>query len=167
MAHDPPRVQLLRGDEADLFRTYEGALRAAVRFSVNASDEIIEDACSYAWLELCRRQPARDNVFAWLRVVAVRKAWRDRDNEQREALRLAAVPEDREPLRLDLAHEVRARDALRALAALPPRQRTYLTLIVAGHSYDEIARRHGVTTRTVNRQLGRARRHLRLVRDDG
>lgn len=167
MAHEPPRVRLLRGDEADLFRTYEVALRAAVRFNVNAPDEIIEDACSYAWLELCRRQPRRDNIFAWLRVVAVRKAWRDRDLEQREGLRLAADLEDREPLRLDLVHEVRAREALRALAALPPRQRAYLTLIVSGHSYDEVARRHGVTSRTVNRQVGRARRHLRIVRDDG
>ncbi len=166
MAPDPPRARPLRGDEEDLFRTYQVALRAAVRFNVSAGDQIIDDACSYAWLELCRRQPRRDNIFAWLCVVAIRKARRDRDRDQREALPLATVPENREPLRLDLVDEVRAREALRTLAALPPRQRAYLTLIVAGHSYDEIARRYGVTTRTVSRQLGRARRHLRLVRDD-
>ena len=166
MAHEPPRLHLLRGDEADLFRTYAAALRAAVYYHAEASDEVIEDACSYAWLELCRQQPDRGEVFAWLRVVATRRAWRNRERDQRERP-LTEVPPDREPQSLDLAHEVRAREALRALADLPPRQRAYLTLLVAGHSYDGIARRHSVSPRTVKRQIERARRHLRLVRDDG
>jgi RNA polymerase sigma factor (sigma-70 family) len=166
VANDPPRLRLLRGDEADLFRTYGAALRAAVHYHADASDEVIEDACSYAWLELCRQQPDRGEVFAWLRVVAIRRAWRNGERDQRERP-LTEVPPDREPLSLDLAHEVRAREALHALADLPPRQRAYLTLLVAGHSYDEIARRHSVSLRTVDRQLGRARRKLRLVRDNG
>ena len=41
---------------------------------VQAPRELIEDACQTAWAILLRRQPERDAIFAWLRVVAVREA---------------------------------------------------------------------------------------------
>ncbi len=50
-----------------------------------------------------------------------------------------------------------ALEALEALAGLPERKPTFLTLKVAGYSYDEIAAELGLTWLTVNRQLVRAR----------
>jgi RNA polymerase sigma factor (sigma-70 family) len=53
------------------------------------------------------------------------------------------------------------RERLRSLAALPPRQQRVLWLYGAGLSYQEIARRQGCTSRTVERQLQNARAALR------
>jgi RNA polymerase sigma factor (sigma-70 family) len=165
MAQDIPQPRMLRGDEADLYRDYSAALRAAVGHVVCAGDEIIDDACSFAWLQLMRHQPNRDSVFGWLRTVAVREAWHLAERDARERS-IEQLPTDREPRRGDLSPETDARDALRALAALPTRERTYLALLITGHSYAEIARRHRVTRTAVNRHIARGRRHLRLVRDD-
>jgi DNA-directed RNA polymerase specialized sigma24 family protein len=65
------------------------------------------------------------------------------------------LPVDYEPRRGELSTETEARDALRTLAALPHRQRRYLTLLITGHSYREIARHHGTTPTAVNRHLVR------------
>lgn len=56
-----------------------------------------------------------------------------------------------------------ARDALRALAALPERQRRYLELRVAGFSYREIAGLTGSSYTSVNKQLTRARARVKLA----
>ena len=75
MAHEPPPARMLRGDETQLYKDHSSALRAAVRHFVNADDAVIEDACSFAWLQLMRHQPDRGpTLFAWLRTVAVREA---------------------------------------------------------------------------------------------
>jgi RNA polymerase sigma factor (sigma-70 family) len=165
MAQHIPRPRMLRGDEADLYRDHSAALRAAVRHFVHAGDEVVDDACSFAWLQLMRHQPNRDTVFAWLRTVAVREAWRIAERDSRERT-IEHLPVDREPRRGDLSRETDARDALGALAALPPKQRDTLGLLVFGLSYAEIAAHRRVTRTAVNRHLVRARRHLRLVRDD-
>lgn len=165
MAHEVPQPRMLRGDEADLYRTHHAALHAAVRHAIFGSDEIIDDACSFAWLQLMRHQPKRDTIFAWLRTVAIRHAWQLAERDAREHT-LEHLPTDREPRRADLSRETDARDALRALANLPDRQRRYLTLLIGGHSYHEIADRHHTSTTAVNRHLARARKHLRLVSDD-
>jgi RNA polymerase sigma factor (sigma-70 family) len=164
VAHHNPEPRMLRGDEAQLYRDHSAALRAAVRHFVHAGDEVVDDACSFAWLQLMRRQPNRDTVFAWLRTVAVREAWRICERDAREPT-TEHLPAKYEPRRGDLTRETEARDALRALAALPPRQRDTLGLLVFGLSYDEIAAHRRVTRTNVNRHLVRARRHLRLVRD--
>jgi DNA-binding CsgD family transcriptional regulator len=57
-----------------------------------------------------------------------------------------------------------ALEALAALADLPHRKRTFLTLKVAGYSYDEIAEQLDASYSTVNRQLVRARRDPRRAR---
>jgi RNA polymerase sigma factor (sigma-70 family) len=165
VAPEPPSRLTLRGDEAELFRRHDMRLRAEVKRFALTTDEVIEDACSHAWMELCYRQPERDFVFSWLRRVAIREAWRLRARDQRE-IGLDDVPSNREPQGIDLHLEVHAHDALRALAALRPRHRDFLTLKITGYSYDEIAQLRDTTPRTVQRQLVGARRHLRLVRDD-
>lgn len=164
MAHDIPRARMLRGDEAKLFRDYEVALRCAVRHSVCASEAIVEDACSYAWLQLMRHQPERTSIFAWLRLVAIREGWRLAERQRRDAA-LDELPAGAGPQATAIDDTVAAREALATLAALPERQRRYLTLVVLGCTYREIVRRYGTTTTNVDKHLRRARRHLKAVRD--
>lgn len=154
--------RMLRGDEAQLFAQHEVPLRCAVRHAVNAPGAVIDDACSFAWLQLLRRQPDRTTVFAWLRTVAIREAWRLAAVERRDAP-LELVPPSREPRATSVERSHDARAALTELAALPRRQRRYLTLFVSGCSYDEIARHHGTTRTNVNKHLAAARRRLRAV----
>jgi DNA-directed RNA polymerase specialized sigma24 family protein len=115
-------------------------------------------------------EPSRDRhaIFAWLRVVAVHEAYRLSTIERRET-RLASRSADHRdggdlianPHTLDDA--VEAREALRALAALPPRQRVDLTLKVAGYSYEEIrAITVGRTFTNVSKSLAKARARVRL-----
>jgi DNA-directed RNA polymerase specialized sigma24 family protein len=156
-----------RGDEDELYRRHHRELHRAVSRAVRAPRETIEDACQTAWVILLRRQPERDAIFAWLRVVAVREAYRLSAINRRDARFERLRPEDGEwqevmadSRSLDAALE--ALEALRALASLPERRRTDLALKVAGYSYEEIqARTPGRTYTNVNKSLVKARRRIR------
>jgi DNA-binding CsgD family transcriptional regulator len=53
-----------------------------VQRSVEASREVIDDACAFAWVQFMRVQPDRDrNWRAWLITTAEREAWRLRCEE--------------------------------------------------------------------------------------
>ena len=164
MADTTPTVRILRGDEAELFRQHELALKRAVRAAVNAPEQCIEDACSFAWLQLLRRQPDRATVFGWLRTVAIHEAWVLAARERRDG-HLEEFPAFDDRRGAEPPPVVEAHAALRLLAELPEKQRRYLALIVAGFSYNEIADRCDATYTNVNKHLARARRHLRLVAD--
>jgi RNA polymerase sigma factor (sigma-70 family) len=160
----------LRGDEEQLFRLHHRSLVRTVSRSVNASDELIEDACQSAWAALLRCQPDRSPaLFAWLRTVAVHQAYRLSRQERRDA-RLADLAGDGEwealvGISQSLDNAIEARRALHALAALPALQREDLTLVVAGFSYQEIAklgRRHR-SANNVNKQLTKARARIRRL----
>ncbi|QEC47040.1 hypothetical protein FSW04_05200 [Baekduia soli] len=135
-----------RGDEDSLYRRHHRSLQRSVARVVRASPELIEDACQMAWMMLLRNQPERHRIFAWLRRVAINESYRLSALERRttnldyaEATASHALVGDAEAL--DRACE--AREALRALAALPERQRRDLTLKVAGYTYKEIAQLTG------------------------
>jgi len=82
---DVPRP---RGDESRLFGEHHDRLLRNVRRAVNASDALIEDACSFAWVQLLRRQPDRGPMlFGWLRTTAIREAYRLCGLERRNATR--------------------------------------------------------------------------------
>lgn len=159
-----PAYRPLLGDEADLFATHQHSLRNAVRSAVRGSDDVIEDACSYAWMQLLRHQPYRETVFGWLRTVAIREGWRLAARERSE-LRVDGLDEELEilhtPIDTDLV--VDAHQALETLAALPERQRSCLALLIAGHSYTEIARLTRTSYTAVNKQLVKARSTLRAT----
>lgn len=75
MASDGPPA--LRGDEHELFRSFNERLLRSVRRSVNAPEVIIEEGCGFAWQRLIECQPERtERIFGWLRTVAIREAWR-------------------------------------------------------------------------------------------
>src|SRR4051812_41813740 len=132
-----------RGDEDDLYRRHHRELHRAVARAVQAPRELIEDACQTAWAILLRSQPERHAIFGWLRVVAIREAYRLSAIDRRDARLERLRPDDgnwhevmADPRSLD--HAVEALEALRALASLPERQRNDLALKVAGFSYEEI-----------------------------
>jgi RNA polymerase sigma factor (sigma-70 family) len=160
-----------RGDEDELFRRHHCALVRSVARSVNASNELIEDACQNAWLVLLRLQPDRTPaLFAWLRTVAVNQAYRMSGQEWRE-LRLEDLGgEEGWGARLGDPHSIddaiEARRALATLAALPVLQRDDLALLIGGFSYREIAQRGGAGGRSinnVNKRLTKARARIRRL----
>src|SRR3954466_8460332 len=65
-----------RGDEERLYITHANRLRRTVTANVNTSAANIEDACSFAWVQLVAKDPRRDTVFGWLTTVAIREAIR-------------------------------------------------------------------------------------------
>jgi RNA polymerase sigma factor (sigma-70 family) len=158
----------LRGDEETLYSTHHTRLLQLVAIDVSARPQVIEDACGFAWAELIARQPERTSIVGWLRVVARREAVRlarhDRVTVSLSGLRAddpaPRAARDTSPPDAPYAH-CEVLEALAAVAALPERQRTFLSLKVAGCSYDEIAQHLGVTWRTVDRRLVRARAALR------
>ncbi len=167
----------LRGDEGELFAHHHVQLERAVSRIVPVRRCVIEDACAFAWLHLCVKQPDRRRAYPWLVVVARNQAIhlsrtdarktpltgdpsRREDGEVSNVVELVADPIDDEERR-ELAG--RAHEALLALATLPERQRLVLQRKVAGLSYREIAAELGWSYTQVNRHLVRARQGVREV----
>ena len=157
----------LLGDEEQLYRTHARKLRSVVRIQVNTSDDIVEDACAFAWLQLVRCQPRRDTVFGWLRTVAIRAAVR-LDRVARADAPIQTSELEHQSLS-DLRHDPQTTDevidALDALRALHHRQRIALGLQALGFHYREIGELTGDTLLTVARHMRRARRAVLLARD--
>jgi RNA polymerase sigma factor (sigma-70 family) len=153
-----PPVEL-RGDEGSLFAEHHATLRARVRRWVNTSQANLEEACSFAWMQLLRCQPRREpSVLPWLTTVAVNEARRlDRLDRRAAPLDAAGKPA---AAATTVTYE-EAREALQLVAALPPRQRELVGLHAAGFTYDEIAALTGTSHRAVDRHLRRARSVLR------
>jgi RNA polymerase sigma factor (sigma-70 family) len=153
-----------RGDEGELFAHYHDMLLRAVSRQASAPAVVIEDACAFAWLQLLRYQPQRDNIVGWLVTVAVREAWK-LSRRQRAEISGEVEASDAyahlEHIGATLDDQVAAREALRAVAELPERQRHLLARQAAGLSHDELAADTGDSMRTIDRQLGRARARIR------
>jgi RNA polymerase sigma factor (sigma-70 family) len=151
------------GDIGGLYRSLSKRLEQIVRFDVlNAPDPVVEDACQFAWDRLIRNHARirRETALPWLARTAVREARRLLKRERRwlpledGAL---ALDELEAPESGDLL-ERRAR--LDAIGELPERQQRLVWLHALGLTYAEIAMHTGDTTRTVERQLLRAKRAL-------
>ena len=142
-------------------------LERLVRGDVRAPDVVIEDACQFAWCRLVDQARAvqREHVLSWLTRTAVREGIRLARREARElpleqvdTAAETSIPEGSQP-----ENVAEQRSQLRSLGSLPDRQRQILWLRALGLSYAEIAVRSGCTTRTVERQLLRARRSARVA----
>ena len=158
-------------DVAALYRARADQLRQIVRFTVRAPDALIDDACQIAWSRLLSRWGSirSEAAMPWLARTASREAVKLVRRSTRE-LSLDELGEDRcgptqapfgpaAPSPPDLTAEFRAR--LDELRALPQRQQRLLWLQGLGLSYIEMAGYTGWSTRTVERQLMRAKRSLR------
>ena len=149
------------GDVGELYGLLSGRLEQLVRLDVRAPDVVIEDACQFAWGRLLhhRDRVHRETVMSWLARTAVHEAlkllWR-----HRRELPLEAAAEEACPAATQVELYER-RERLAELSRLTERQERALWLHALGLSYAEIARHEGCTTRTVERQLLRARERIR------
>jgi RNA polymerase sigma factor (sigma-70 family) len=107
---------------------------------------------------------APGSELGWLATTATRVALRHLRAARRQVslddghlLRIGAVAPGPE-------QTVELRTRLAAVQQLPVRQRRMVWMHGLGFGYDEIAARTGDSRRTVERQLLRAKRHLRVVR---
>jgi RNA polymerase sigma factor (sigma-70 family) len=154
------------GDVGELYGMLAGRLEQIVRLDVRAPDAVIEDACQFAWSRLLhhRQRVHRETVLSWLARTAVHEAFKLLRRSRRE-VSLEAVAEEAGPTALESnatpADLIECRERLTELGQLPERQQRALWLHALGLSYTEIARHEGCTTRTVERQLLRARQGIR------
>jgi RNA polymerase sigma factor (sigma-70 family) len=173
----PVRIddERMLGGIADVGELYEhraGQVRRLVRHEVRAPEPVIEDACQVAWIRLVghRERVHRDTAVAWLVRTAMREALRLIRRANRE-LPLEVLVDQRcapgnaaiEPSPEEILEPVWR---LQLLRSLPERQRQLVWLQGLGLSYAEMADHTGVTPRTVERQLIRARRKLALADAD-
>lgn len=165
----PPRFARDRAADIALFYRREAAsLQRAVARSVAAPAATVEDACSYAWCQLLRREEIElgPGGFWWLYVVAKREVFRLSGRARREepAGDAGELPGRAALLVEDVSDTVQRRadhDArVQLLATLGDRKRRMLVLQAAGFSYEEIAQVCGDSLRTVERQLVRGKRGL-------
>jgi RNA polymerase sigma factor (sigma-70 family) len=152
-------------DLAWLFTSHASHLRHTVRRVVEAPDEVVEDACQFAWSTLIGRGGPRctDATLSWLVTTAVREAAKLIERESRE------LPLDEE---LETVIEapgsgpyelLEAQERIAALAALPERQRRLVWLHALGLTYAEMAIHEGCTRRAVERHLLRAKDSIRAI----
>jgi DNA-directed RNA polymerase specialized sigma24 family protein len=155
---------------ADLYAKHAMQLLRLVARRAGATPHVIEDACSFAWMQLLTHphvdlRPPHWRPLAWLTQTAVREAWRLARREGRAAvlseymLEHVIVERDKLAPSNDEIAALRARLAL--LGELPQRPRRFLLRQMLGYTYDEIAELEGVTWTTTNKQLARAKRLLR------
>ena len=161
-------------DIARLYREEAVRIRKLVRTQVVASPALVEDACQIAWCRLLihRARVRRESARAWLVQVAVREALKAIARERRERSLETLQERDGRPDRgrdvesailptptlIEDLVEQRAR--LDSVRTLPDRQRRLVWLQGLGLSYREMAGETGMTRRTVERQLMRARTSL-------
>jgi RNA polymerase sigma factor (sigma-70 family) len=159
-----------RGDEVELFERYGEYLVRIVERAIGAPRAVVEDACSFAWLQLLRLQPERDAIVGWLRTVAINEALRLLKGQRRQAeFDEEAIEVDRLPARgsAELQLIVEVHEALEQVAELSPQKLRIFSLHIAGLSYDEICEATGYSWTQVNRHMVRTRASLRARRDEG
>ncbi len=105
MATDPKH-----GDEAELYRLHHGRLLRVVRRCVGGSHALIEDACSFAWLQLLAKQPERGpDLLGWLCTVAIHEGYRlSRLERRQDRLDVGAGRGDGALFRAELVEDLRA-----------------------------------------------------------
>ncbi len=168
-------------DVAALYAAHADRVRHSVRTSVRAPEPVIEDACQFAWSRLVvhRRRVGRETACAWLVKTAIHEAFKLLRREGREVSFEGLLEHAGEAGRAgpagrvgwagwtglstavaSLEEVVLQRARLDSIDSLPERQQRLVWLQGLGLSYAEMAGQTGVTTRTVERQLLRAKRSL-------
>lgn len=171
--HDPMKGSATRlARIAVIYRQHARELERRVATRARAEPRTIEDACSFAWMQLITHPSIEldapcDGALAWITRTAVREAWRLEATRARDEL-LGEAALRREPRRREQA--MRAVDELAAqrarldlVAQIPPRPRRFLLRHALGHGYREIAAQENASLTTTNKQIARARRLLRAI----
>jgi RNA polymerase sigma factor (sigma-70 family) len=151
-----------RPDEEELFAQHACRLHTVVSATVQTSAANVDDACGFAWLQLLRHRPPAAAAFAWLCTTAIREAIKLQHRTGRliDLDQLAEVTTDPTVRPEGSLELIAAGEQIRA-ARLRPREARVIGLRAAGYSRDEIAELTGESHRTIDRQLGRARRKVR------
>jgi DNA-directed RNA polymerase specialized sigma24 family protein len=152
-------------DDAQLFEQHALGLQAVVSRRVRTSPVNVEDACGFAWLQLIRRRPPGHVAFAWLCTTAIREAMRLHRRGARTVC-LEQIAEASADARYGVDGQLElmcAGEEIRQ-ARLRPREARLIGLRAAGYSRKQVAELTGDTYRTVDRQLARAQRKLRVAR---
>lgn len=171
--HVPMKSTATRLDRiAAMHGEHARELERRVAPRARAEPQTIEDACSFAWMQLITH-PSIDldgqsyRALAWLTRTAVHEAWRLEARRARDEL-LDDVALERELRQreqtapgADLIAAQRAR--LDLVAQIPPRPRRFLLRQALGHSYREIVADEMVSLTTTNKQIARAKRLLRAL----
>jgi RNA polymerase sigma factor (sigma-70 family) len=164
-----PHNQLTPRDVIRLYGSFNRQLAQIVRCGLGVPERVIEDACQVAWTGLIDQREGVDRrgAGAWLVRTALREALRLARLADREPS-LEQVLEDGAP-HLRLASEsgpeelISRRERVHRVRLLSARQQRLVWLRALGFSYEEMASYEQCTSRTVHRQLDRARRRLRML----
>lgn len=149
---------------AALYAAFAEHLEAWTASRVQADRAVVQDACQFAWVTAATRAHvdlSGVRVHGWLRVTALREAWR---LAAQEGLALEAAPEPTgglDDVALIAIERVADRQRRQHFERLPAGQRQVLVLQAAGYRYTEIAELTGLTWRQVDRRLARGRARLR------
>ncbi|MDQ6817980.1 MAG: sigma-70 family RNA polymerase sigma factor [Actinomycetota bacterium] len=154
------------GDLGELYLALARSLERIVRHDVRAPEGVIEEACQFAWSSLAyhRHRVRRDAALSWLAKTAVHEACKLIRRGARELSLDATLEEGESAIRLRTSAPqelVEQRDRLAGIRGLSERQQRLVWLQALGLSYAEMAAHEGYTSRTVERQLFRARSALR------
>ena len=158
---------------ADLHDTFNESLQHGVAQRVNTDEQTIEDACSYAWMQLLTHPNVsltpEPPLLGWLTRTAVREAWR-LDGHLRRTVgvtddTIAALADTHGPLTPSSEDIALLRARIALVEQLPERPRRFLLRLMLGHAYDNIAAAENTTYRVVNRQVARAKRLLRQIEE--
>ena len=171
--HDPMKSTTTRlARIAAMHRQHARELERRVARRARAEPQTIEDACSFAWMQLITH-PSIDldepshGALAWITRTAVHEAWRLEARRARDelldevALRRELRQREQTTPGVDQLAAQRAR--LDLVAQIPPRPRRFLLRQALGHSYREIAADETVSLTTTNKQIARAKRLLRAL----
>jgi RNA polymerase sigma factor (sigma-70 family) len=156
-------------DIAGIYAATAPLVASLVARNITAPPSVIEEACQTAWSALVAHQDevAPESVVGWLTTTAMRAALHmlktgHRDLSLDDPVQMATVAAL--PARAPTPERLtELRERLAEVHQLPSRQRRMVWLQGFGYDYEEIAQRTGDSRRTVERQLGRARRRLRPV----
>jgi RNA polymerase sigma factor (sigma-70 family) len=161
------------GEVAELYARNAGLVRGQVCSEVTACDDVIDDACQFAWVRLLhhRHRVGRDRAVSWLITTALHEAFKlvRRDGHD---LSLEQLMEETGDLRISRSapapeEAVGARLRLELLQELPERQERLMWLRGLGFSYPEMATETHATVRTVERQLMKGQRNIRALEAGG
>jgi DNA-directed RNA polymerase specialized sigma24 family protein len=151
---------------AALYRQEASGLERRVARRARADPQTIEDACSFAWLQLLTHasvnlglQPG--DALGWLTVTATREAWRLEARRARDELIDHRGLCERSSPSADEVAAQRAR--LDLVAEIPERPRRFLIAQALGYSHCEIAAHERVSLTTTGKQIARGRRSLRAL----
>lgn len=164
----PTTTSLSRADQIGaLFVAHAEALRTHVARQVNSTDDVLDEACAFAWVQLLSHpdvdlaDPSR--VYWWLYRTAQRQAWQLHKRTRRELPaghplpsgcdRFSTVPD----ASVDLEQQIEDREELRELHTLRPAVRDTIVLHACGYSYTEIRNRMGVSATTILKRVRKAR----------